>query len=590
MNWDNSVLGPVGSGTYNGTQIELPENNPSSSVADEIGAVMIDADKYVDHLETRTRAQVAEVESTEPLRAAGTKHWFVLADGEYITRVDVRAMAWIDGLQLHTNLRSSPWYGGTGGTLHALQAADGWRVSSFFGMRGDSHVGTLGVRCLPTSSLSLPSRSIEANGTSNAVLSFPPAGKALEDGPNIPFSMTLPVIGAVVVRCGRFVESIQVLSPEEAASNARDPRIYRSNEHVFELCLGEKLIKLEVYSGHWVDCVRFTTTQRVGPWFGGGRGPNNAAMESPENHHICGFHGIHGKQYVGSVGALYCADGRATHPQMELDQDAAQAKPRLFWVMRTVPVSNQIADHPLGPPLGVLVAVQRGSVTSVQSFDSLKMFDEQVNQLHSTLLSSGEPYQVHCIPLESGEKLVQIDVSFRAASANDPYQAIDGVCFHTTTRCSSWFGAYRESNLRFFMAPAGTGIIQLEGTYTQSILTNLTGVVGISAVHSPQFTPDARVLSDDGAYDVRLEAASPEFGIENVLLVKKNNGDNHDEHAWTWNQPGMPYPRVWRVPYKMLEDRIQGADSKSTLFEEYLVGAINSGGAYTKTAAPVLRR
>ncbi|EGZ23833.1 hypothetical protein PHYSODRAFT_487938, partial [Phytophthora sojae] len=214
VSWDDSVRGPVGNGQYNGTQVPLPERNQSMSEADEIGAVMVDAGKYVNRLESFTRAQVLEMEK---LRAAGDKHWFVLAVGEHITRMDVRAMAWIDGLQLHTNLRSSRWFGGTGGTLHALQAADGWRVSEFFGTRGGSYVGKLGVR----------------------------SGNAMEGGPKTPFSTTLPVVGAVVVRCGRFVESIRLLSPEEAAMNSRDPKIYRANEHIFELLPGEKLMKLE---------------------------------------------------------------------------------------------------------------------------------------------------------------------------------------------------------------------------------------------------------------------------------------------------------------------------------------------------------
>ncbi|EEY69201.1 uncharacterized protein PITG_05403 [Phytophthora infestans T30-4] len=211
VDWGSSILGPVGYGTYNGTQTDLPEKKLSSSVDDQLGAVMLDAGKYIDHIETLTRAEMAEAERTEPLRAAGTKHWFMLADGEYISRVDIRAMAWIDGLQLHTNLRSSRWYGGTGGSLHALQPAGGWHVSSFIGSRGDSHV----------------------------------AGKALEGGTKTPFSITLPEIGAVVVQCGRFVERVKVLSPEEAESNSRDPKFYLSNEHVFQLCPGEKLIKSE---------------------------------------------------------------------------------------------------------------------------------------------------------------------------------------------------------------------------------------------------------------------------------------------------------------------------------------------------------
>ncbi|KAG1708163.1 hypothetical protein DVH05_024845 [Phytophthora capsici] len=581
VNWDNSVLGPVGLGTYNGKQTEFPEQNVSSSGDVEIGAVVLDADKYVDHLETFTRAQVREMDA---LRAAGTKHCFVLADGEYITRVDIRAMAWIDGLQLHTNLRSSRWYGGTGGDLHALKAANGWRVSSFFGSRGDSHVGTLGVRCVPMSSVS-PRCSLEQNGTTSTVISFPPAGKALEEGRKTPFSLTLPSIGAVVVQCGRFVESVKIMTPEEAEAATRDPKFYRSNEHVFQLCQGEKLIKLEVWSGHWVDCIRLTTTLRVGPWFGGGRGPHNTVMESPADHHICGLHGIRGKQYVGSVGALYCTDDKTdslfTEPVQEL------AKARQFWMMRTVPVSNQVAGHVSRSPLGILVAVQYDSVTFVQSFDSVERYDELVNQLHNSLLMAGAPYQVHCVSLAPGESIGQIDVSF---CDNEPYLAIEGICFHTTSRCSTWFGKYHEANLRFFMAPVGTSVIQLAGTRTGGILTDLTGVVGGVSVDSTQFTPDARVLPDAGSYDIRLEAATPEFGIETVLLVKKNNGDNLDKHAWTWKQPGMSCPRVWCVPMKMLEGQIQDKDAKRALFDEYLVGAVNSGGAYTKAAAPADRR
>ncbi|KAG2533371.1 hypothetical protein BBO99_00000011 [Phytophthora kernoviae] len=327
VSWDDSVRGPVGYGQYNGNQVALPEgDSSSSSVEEELGVVMVDAGKYVNRLETLTRAQLVEIERTEPLRAAGDKHWFVLAAGEYITRVDIRSMAWIDGLQLHTNLRSS--------------------------------------RCV-------------------------------------------------------------------------------------------------------------------------------------------------------------------------------------------------------------------------------QAFDELANQLHSSLLKIGNTYQLHCVTLDPGERVVQIDASFRPAGDSDPFTVIDGVCFHTTARCSSWFGKYRETSVRFFMAPADTSVIQLRGAYTGSILTDLTGMVGTTPENQSVFIPDGRVLTDSGAYDVRLEAASPVFGIETALLVKKKDGDNRDAHAWPWKQ-GQP-PRVWRLPHKMLEDPIPGADRKSTLFQKYIIGAIDSGGAHAKAIAPVHR-
>uniref|UniRef100_H3HEH0 Jacalin-type lectin domain-containing protein n=1 Tax=Phytophthora ramorum TaxID=164328 RepID=H3HEH0_PHYRM len=348
VSWDDSVRGPVGNGQFNGTQLDLPENKPSMSGADEIGAVMVDAGKYVNRLETLTRAQI------------NTGSFWLLESA---------SLAWM----------SVPWHGSTAFSSTRTFAPRAGLV--------EPEANCMRCKLLTGGEL--------ARSLDREVI----PGKALEHGPKTPFSVTLPAIGAVVIRCGRFVESIRILSPEEAAANAKDPKFYRSNEHVFQLVSGEKLVKLE-------------------------------------------------------------------------------------------------------------------------SFESAQMFDELVNQLHATFLEIGSPYQVHCVPLATGEKLVQIDISIRPVSASDPYVTIDGVCFHTTTRCSSWFGEYRESNVRFFMAPSGTSVLQLRGAYTNSVLTDLTGV-------------------------------------------------------------------VWRVPHKMLEDHIDSADRKKTLFEEYIVGAISSGGAYSKTAAPV---
>ncbi|TDH65402.1 hypothetical protein CCR75_003598 [Bremia lactucae] len=590
--WSNSVLGPVGLGTQNGKEIDLKELNPSSTVEDEIGAIVLDADTYLNHLEIWTRAEVKEREQTEPLRAAGTKHWFLLVSGEYITRVDIRAMAWIDGIQLHTNLRSSRWFGGIGGILHTFKVAEGWHVSAFFGSRGDSYVGKLGLRCLQTPFISSLSHSLGRHGRSSPISKSPLAGKALEDGPKTPFLTTIPEIKAVVVQCGSYVESVKLISLEEAASNLSNPTFYGSNEHVFQLCPGEKLIKLEVSSGHWVDGIRFTTTLRVGPWFGEGRGSVDTVMESPAGHRICGIHGIRGAQYVGAIGALYCADGGTTCPQMKSQERVGpkESEARAFRLMKTVPFSNRIANHLITEPLcGILVAVRCGVVMSVVSYGSLNKYDEAVNDLHSTLLSANDPYQVHCVSLEPGEKLVQIDATFQQGSVCEPYTVIDGICFHTTKRCSSWFGAFRKSNLHFFMAAKGTSIIHVQGCYTGRNLTDLAGFFGVTANSSQLLYPDARVLIDEGADDIRVEAALPEFGIETVVLVEINNGDHLDKDAWTWNQSKMPYPQVWRIPLKMLEDCIESADSKRTLFNDYLICAINSGGAYTKTSAPALR-
>ncbi|RLN47203.1 hypothetical protein BBJ28_00004144 [Nothophytophthora sp. Chile5] len=308
------ILEPVGLGQDDGDQttLEITPDYPTSDRGEDLGAIELTVGQHLDELITYTRTELSEMESDWTLRTEGGSQWFVLGEDEYFTRVDVRAECWVHGLQLHTNFRSSRWFGGTHGELQTLQAPDGWRVCSFYGTEGDSYVGRLGVRCVPLSSPSSsnPPLPKQIPQSANSAKFFGAVGKAFEHGPKTRFLAMPDAIGAVVVRCGMYVESpFRVLTPAEVTAGAGDPKTYRPNDNVFELLPGEQFVKIEVSSGHWLDAVRFTTTLRVSPWYGGGNGINATVLECPSGTHICGFHGTHGKNYVGALGVLYCADG-----------------------------------------------------------------------------------------------------------------------------------------------------------------------------------------------------------------------------------------------------------------------------------------
>ncbi|TYZ60559.1 hypothetical protein PybrP1_006516 [[Pythium] brassicae (nom. inval.)] len=634
VSWVHDVCGPVGQGEYDGQQIPFESGAARGGDAQDLGAVRVDFGSFLNRIQTFTRAEVASWDASK-WRASGGTHLFVLAVGEYVTHVDVRAMAFIDGVQIHTNRRSSRWFGGFGGAMEVLKPAHGCKIHGFFGTLGDSFVGTLGARCSPIGPADLrgvPTMYAAYGHTRPAFVPFRSptlAGLALSDGAQYEFTTPpspTPFLHAIAVTCDSFVESVRVLSRDDHAAAVReqDARTFEPHEHVFELMAGERLVRVEARSGHWVDCVRFSTNIRVSPWFGGAGGTDTTVLEAPAGYHVCGLFGTRGDNYVGSLGALFCED-HAPVPladqytsSLSIEQQTHHAPPERFSVMYAPAVpppslsdAGASASSSGGPALGILVATLRNCVAYVQSFDSAQAYDELLTRMYSTSHFD----LVMCFPLTRAEPLVQVDVSFRhvpvsAAPDGPSIAVVDGVCFHTSTRCSSWLGAFNGDALRFFMAPEGSAVCGLASVFTNATLTDIVGWHSPDAsVALPAFVPDGRVRVESfRGFDVRLEARS-EFGLESAHLLKKNGGDHLNCHAWDWTQfhPTAPAPRRWFLPQRMLLDKIpperddergdgdrdgggaRPATASELLFSEYIVGALDCGGGFGKAAGPPSR-
>lgn len=601
VSWVHDVCGPVGGGQYDGEQYAFGGHSQGNAHPYDLGAVVVDADSFLNSIQTFTRAEVAAWDDGK-LHSSGHKHLFILLEGEFITQVDVRAMAYVDGIQIHTNKRTSRWYGGFGGQCEVLKPADGCKIHGFFGTVGDNYVGTLGAYC----SQALLHESANwhqsfSRHLSPGVRSPHAAGLALSDGPQHPFAVQSSSIQAIAVECREFVESIRVLSSEKHALNLTEQNnpTYGRHEHIFELLSGEKLMRLEVKSGHWVDAFRVVTNLRRSPWFGGLGGSDTSIIDAPAGHQICGFFGSRGNSYVGSLGVLFCpapiAEGQHQYlPTQLVAPDQRNGPPEQFSIMnQSQVIEAAVFSHP-GGALGILIATRENQVTFVQSFDSAQCFDEIVNRLHG---SSQYGIEVNCFPLTPDERILQIDVSYHVPPsphptdcyANGSIAVVEGICFHTATRCSSWFGGYHGDRVRFFMAPKGSAVHDIIGSFTDSSLTDIVGHVVSNTTtdkkNGSSFTPDGRVRLDGGGFDIRVESRSS-FGIDSIHLLKKNNGDHLNSHAWDWKQHPSPCPSRWFIPQRMLEDKIGGDNPTDLLVKEYVVGALDAGGGFSKSAGP----
>jgi hypothetical protein len=78
-------------------------------------------------------------------RYTGTKHTFTLQQGEYITGISGRYGTFVDSIIIQTNRRTSPRYGGPGGSAEYIyEAPDGWEIAGFCGRAG-TYLDAIGV-------------------------------------------------------------------------------------------------------------------------------------------------------------------------------------------------------------------------------------------------------------------------------------------------------------------------------------------------------------------------------------------------------------------------------------------------------------
>ncbi|KDO21236.1 hypothetical protein SPRG_13735 [Saprolegnia parasitica CBS 223.65] len=496
VNWRRDLLGPIGYGTHDGplTLFEATEET--------VAGILITSAAYVDRVEQLSPSTLNDLLLAD-LSVGGNQDLFVLLDHEYILRVDVHAVAWVDGLRFHTNLRTTRMYGGGMGIApRSLVAPPGHYIASLFGAHGDHHLGRIGavVRRLPSTEPTLPpapttvTSGLLASAFSSlfgpTVHSLPAVGDGAYDGDQDPFSFK-DGLGAVVLTCATYVTNLKCLSVPDAAAHLADGLYCSDDQHVFALVPGEHLVQVDVRSGAWIDAIRFVTNKRVTPWYGGDGGVFSTLV-CPPKHAIVGFFGSIGDNYVGTLGAYY----------LELPP------------MTSVPAPTSVVaplDAPVSTPIGVVIVASATDVELVETFASMAAYAE---------LCAKHPQHVVFV-LAEHDTLVQVDVCRRTAA---------------------WYGHFDVASLAYLSAPSAyLSHVRIAGADVSYEFAETT-----TTTTAPAFLNDSTTVVDVGEANACLDSR---VGLVAAVVCRHNNGDALVDTTLEWSNVSLDTapPSTWYV-------------------------------------------
>ncbi|KAF0720456.1 Aste57867_300 [Aphanomyces stellatus] len=216
------MFGRAGQGLYDGSQVAFGSDTHGCQ---DIAGFLISCGQYCDRIESLT---IPNDLLLAGLSVGGKHNIFILMDGEYILKIDVYAVAWVDGFRSHTNFRSSRVFGGGRGmAAQNFEAPSGYYFYSLFGSHGDNHVGKLGAYAAPLplhievhlSAGQTPQNVPGLFSSINSIFSAPtqtpfgPVGAGEGDGVQDPFSFK--DMGAILISCAHYVTELKHLSVYE---------------------------------------------------------------------------------------------------------------------------------------------------------------------------------------------------------------------------------------------------------------------------------------------------------------------------------------------------------------------------------------
>ena len=229
--------------------------------------------------------------------SGGRLETFRLDPGEYIVGLSGRFGEGIDSLRIHTNIRTSPLYGGGGGDRD-------YRIDVPSGSQAVGFVGRAGER-------------LDAIGLAFAPLPQTPTGQAVLAGGQggTEFSDREVAQGARIVEvrvyAGELIDAIQVvyrLSDGRVVEGTR--RGGRGGRgQVLRLDSDEYITGISGRCGEQVDSLRIITNKRTSPTFGGRGGSRDFQFSAPSGSQVVGFAGRAG-EHLDAIGLTYSQPDR----------------------------------------------------------------------------------------------------------------------------------------------------------------------------------------------------------------------------------------------------------------------------------------
>ncbi len=231
----------------------------------------------------------------------GNPNTFRLDADEYITGISGRFGNTVDSLRFHTNRRTSPNYGGRGGSQdYRAEVPSGYQAMGFKGRAGNT-IDAIGLVYSPASRSSRSSNVMSPSGGNQTTLAGGRGGNPFSDRP--PQGARLAEIR---VRAGDAIDAIQAIYVTQ------DGRIQDGQRHgggggrenIFRLDSGEYVVGLSGRFGKTVDSLRIETNRRSSPLYGGRGGSQDYRIDVPAGTLAIGFVGRSGKT-LDAVGLNY---------------------------------------------------------------------------------------------------------------------------------------------------------------------------------------------------------------------------------------------------------------------------------------------
>jgi len=234
--------------------------------------------------------------ATSTLRggSGGTRNSFRLGSDEYLIGISGRHGRNIDSLRLHTNKRTSPVYGGSGGANDfRIEIPSGNQVVGFIGRSG-RYLDAIGLLYTPNF-LQISGQTRIAGGS---------GGTGFMDT-EIPWGARLTEIR---VHAGKFVDGIQAVYtlPDGSLFEAPFHGGTGGDRNVFRLEANEYVTGISGRHGDYIDSLRIHTNKRTSSQYGRSGGRTDYRIDVPAGNQVVGLLGRSGR-YLDAIGLSYAA-------------------------------------------------------------------------------------------------------------------------------------------------------------------------------------------------------------------------------------------------------------------------------------------
>ena len=308
----------TGAGQYSQTQIYggsggYPFSTQDIPAGARIAEIRLTASDRLDSLQTvYVLANGRTVEGTRYGALNGRSWVFRLDADEYITGLSGRCGTVVNSLQIQTNKKVSPLYGGTGGREEfRAEVPAGSRVVGFAG-RSSALIDAIGLMYTPISrgigrgyGQGYSGRQVAGPGTvqyQQTALYGGTGGNPFADQ-NIPAGAR---IAEIRISSGDRVDSVQMIyvladgTTMEGARYGGTGGRYRS----FRLDADEYITGISGRYSTMIDSLQIRTNKKNSPLFGGSGGTANFQIDVPAGSQAVGFFGRAG-QYLDAIGLVH---------------------------------------------------------------------------------------------------------------------------------------------------------------------------------------------------------------------------------------------------------------------------------------------